>query len=57
MQGYSKGSLCPSVMIRYNGYVEASMQGYFKGSVGPVVTVRYVLSRWVEWAKSRISAK
>jgi hypothetical protein len=40
MQGYSKGSLGPSIMVRYNTYVEASMHGYCKGSLGPSITAQ-----------------
>jgi hypothetical protein len=41
MQGYSKGSMGPSITVHYNGQVEASMQGYSKGSLGPSITVYY----------------
>jgi hypothetical protein len=32
MQGYSKGSFGPCMLVYYNRYVEGSMQGYSKGS-------------------------
>jgi hypothetical protein len=41
MLGYSKAVWTPSIMVSYNGYVEASMQGYSKGSLGPSITVHY----------------
>jgi hypothetical protein len=41
MQGYSKDTMVPSIMVHYNGYVEASMQGYIKGTMGPFITVQY----------------
>jgi hypothetical protein len=41
MQGYSKGSVGPSISVHYNGYLEASMQGYNKGSVGRSIPVHY----------------
>jgi hypothetical protein len=41
MQGYSKGSVGPFILVHYNGLVEASMQGYSKGSVGPFIPVHY----------------
>jgi hypothetical protein len=34
MQGYSNGSLGPSITEHYHGYVEASMQGNSEGSSG-----------------------
>jgi hypothetical protein len=41
MQGYSEGSLGPSITFRYNGYLDASMRGYSKGSLGTSITVYY----------------
>jgi hypothetical protein len=41
MQGYSNGSLWPSITVQYNGSVEASKLGYSKGSLGPFITVHY----------------
>jgi hypothetical protein len=41
MQGYSKGSLGPFMLVHYNGYVETYMQTYSKGSLGPFMLVYY----------------
>jgi hypothetical protein len=41
MQGYSKGSVEPSITVHYNGYVEGSMQGYIKGCVGHSIKANY----------------
>jgi hypothetical protein len=41
MQGYSKGSVGPSITVHYNGDVQASMKNYNYGSVGPSITVHY----------------
>jgi hypothetical protein len=41
MQGYSKGSVGPSILVLYKGYLDASMQGYNKGSMGRSITVHY----------------
>jgi hypothetical protein len=41
MEGYSKGSVGPTVTVHYNGKVEAFMQGYSKGSVGFSITIHY----------------
>jgi hypothetical protein len=41
MQGYSKGSLVPFILVYYNRYLEASIQGYSKGSLGPFMLVYY----------------
>jgi hypothetical protein len=41
MQGYSKGSLGPSLTVHHNGKVEASMQGYNKGRLEPSITIHY----------------
>jgi hypothetical protein len=41
MQGYSKGSLRPFMLVYYNPYVDLSMQGSSKGSLGPFMLVYY----------------
>jgi hypothetical protein len=41
MQGYSKGSLVPLILVYYNGYVEASIQGYSMWTLGPLILVYY----------------
>jgi hypothetical protein len=41
MQGYSKGSVGPSITVHYNGYVEASILGYSKRNMGPFILVQH----------------
>jgi hypothetical protein len=41
MQGYSKWSLHPFILVYYSGYVEHFIQGYSKGSLGPFILVYY----------------
>jgi hypothetical protein len=41
MQGYSKGSMGPSITVHFNGYVGDCMQGYSKGIEWPFMPVHY----------------
>jgi hypothetical protein len=41
MQGYSKGSLGPFMLVYYNRYIESSKKGYSKGSLGPFMLLHY----------------
>jgi hypothetical protein len=39
MQGYSKGSLWPFMLVYYNRQLEASKEGYSTGLLGPFMLV------------------
>jgi hypothetical protein len=42
MQGYSKASFGPFMLVYYYGQREASMKGYSKGCLGPFMLVYYI---------------
>jgi hypothetical protein len=41
MQGYTKDSVGPFILVHCNGKVVVSMEGYSKGSVGTFIPLQY----------------
>jgi hypothetical protein len=41
MQGYSKGSNVPFILVHFSGLLVACMQGYSNGSKKPFISVHY----------------